>query len=336
MVASSTTISCAPPMMARARPRPRGAGAAGSCSVGDAVAAAVVVDMASGPFGRGQVGGRRRPVQAGCGRGSRAPRAGRRCRARGRHARGWRGCRRRTCRGRRWPGACWPAGAGRRPRRPLPASLGALERGERPVELGLDEALAERRRTGRRSRCIAGTRAPSTAGESSHRPPGPQAWASRSRAGEPVSSFASSGGGELGGHRVEHQVGLGGPAPVERGLAGPDGGGHGVEGQLVVAGLDEQRHHGGEDLALALALDPGPAGRAGQAWWARLRSCWVRLDRRNCFVPSAERTSRPRPRPNAPALRCPGARLRRRGPPGTGAASGDRGSRCLASRARGR
>ena len=35
------------------------------------------------------------------------------------------------------------------------------------------------------SRCIAGTRAPSTAGESSHRPPGPQAWASRSRAQAP-------------------------------------------------------------------------------------------------------------------------------------------------------
>ena len=57
--------------------------------------------------------------------------------------------------------------------------------------------------------------------------------------------------------RVDHERGLGRPAPVERGLAGLGLGGHGVHRQLVVADAAEQVDRCVEDLLLAAALHAG-------------------------------------------------------------------------------
>ena len=59
---------------------------------------------------------------------------------------------------------------------------------------------------------------------------------------------------------VDDEVGLALPASVERRLAGPRFRGHRVESEIVVADVDEEPHGGVQDLALALALHPGPAG----------------------------------------------------------------------------
>ena len=94
------------------------------------------------------------------------------------------------------------------------------------------------------------------------RPPWPQDICTRSSRRLPVSGV---GGLErlLGlQDRVDDQRGLGGPAPVEGGLAGLRLGGDGVHGHPVVADLGEQVERGVEDLRLALALDAG-AGAGG-------------------------------------------------------------------------
>src|SRR5580765_2177413 len=64
-------------------------------------------------------------------------------------------------------------------------------------------------------------------------------------------------------HGRHDQLGLALPLAVERGLAGPDVGGEGVEGEPVVADLDQQVDDAVEDLLLALALDAGAAGPVG-------------------------------------------------------------------------
>ena len=152
IVPSSTIMSCAPPMMARARPRPRGAGAAGSWSGGDAVEA-VVVDMASGPFGSRFTGyGRLRAAAGAAGSWPRVARAAGRTTLSSTWA---------TRSGVAWMSKtnmswtqmagqqCWPAGAGRRPRRPLRVPWPARMR-RAPGRAWAGRSAAGTRRTARR------------------------------------------------------------------------------------------------------------------------------------------------------------------------------------------
>src|SRR5690606_3361889 len=69
----------------------------------------------------------------------------------------------------------------------------------------------------------------------------------------------------LGPHRLHHQLRLAAPLAVERGLAGPGAGGHGVHGEGVVADLAEQVEHGRVQLGLAFGRDPAAT------WGRRLR-----------------------------------------------------------------
>jgi hypothetical protein len=66
-------------------------------------------------------------------------------------------------------------------------------------------------------------------------------------------------------HGVDDQLGLSLPTPVERGLARPSLAGDGVEGELVVADVDEQPDGRVEDLLLALTGDPWPTGSGDSA-----------------------------------------------------------------------
>jgi len=73
-------------------------------------------------------------------------------------------------------------------------------------------------------------------------------------------------------HGVHDQVCLAVPPPIQRCLAGPCFGSDGVEGEVVVADVDEQTHRGVEDLFLALALDArtrGPLRRGAEGRLSR-------------------------------------------------------------------
>ena len=115
------------------------------------------------------------------------------------------------------------------------------------------------------SRCIAGMTAAEQRREASARP------RSGSRLDEQVAPQAAGVGGARDstgrwlGDGLDDEGGLGGPPAVERGLAGPDVGRDGVEGELVVAVLDEQPDDRLVDLGGPLPFDPGSGSGGGGA-----------------------------------------------------------------------